>query len=98
MDGSQLKDPCGADVLLRGVNKMAIYMDRAGNSFPEIAKTGANTVRIMWFSTVPAADAVATLQRAIDSGLIPIWQMHDTTGDFAKMPLVEAFWRNPAPM
>ena len=88
----KLYDPCGEEVIPRGVNKMAVYIDRAGDSFPEIAKTGANTVRFMWFTAVPASEAVQTLQRAVDSGLIPIWEMHDATGDFSKMPQIETYW------
>ena len=30
------------------------FADRAGDSFPEIASTGANAVRFMWVTGVPA--------------------------------------------
>jgi mannan endo-1,4-beta-mannosidase len=96
VDGGKLYDPCGEPVVLRGVNKMAVYLDRKGDSFPEIAKTGANTVRFMWFTQVGAAEAVQTLQRAIDSELIPIWEMHDATGDFSKMAQIESYWTDVA--
>jgi mannan endo-1,4-beta-mannosidase len=96
VDGAKLRDPCGAQVILRGVNKMAVYADRSGNSFPEIAMSGANTVRFMWNTTVAASEAVQTLQRAVDSKLIPIWEMHDATGDFSRMPAIEHYWTDPA--
>jgi mannan endo-1,4-beta-mannosidase len=83
-------------VILRGVNKMAVYADRAGDSFPEIASVGANSVRFMWMLDVAASEAVQTLQRAVDSDLIPIWEIHDATGNFSRMPDVAAFWTNPA--
>ena len=35
-------------VILRGVNHMFIWTDREGKTIPEIAKTGANCVRIVW--------------------------------------------------
>ena len=35
-------------VVLRGVNHMFIWTDREGKTIPEIAKTGANCVRIVW--------------------------------------------------
>ncbi len=92
----KLFDPCGEQLVLRGVNKMAVFLDRKGDSFPEIAKTGANTVRFMWLTSVPAQEAVQTLQRAVDEKLVPIWEMHDATGDFSKMPQIEAFWTDPA--
>jgi mannan endo-1,4-beta-mannosidase len=96
VDQGKLLDPCGVEVVPRGVNKMAVYADRAGNSFPEIAKTGANMVRFMWLTEVPASEAVQTLQRAVDSKLIPVWELHDATGDFSKMSTIDAYWNNPA--
>jgi mannan endo-1,4-beta-mannosidase len=96
VDQGKLRDPCGVEVVPRGVNKMAVYADRAGDSFPEIAKTGANTVRFMWMAEVPASEAVQTLQRAVDTKLIPVWDLHDATGDFSKMPVIDAYWSNPS--
>lgn len=90
--GAKLTDPCGQEVVLRGINKMAVFADRKGDSFPEIAKTGANAVRFMWLTSEPATEAVQTIQRAIDSELVPMWELHDATGDFSKMPQIEAFW------
>jgi mannan endo-1,4-beta-mannosidase len=92
VDGSALRDPCGAEVVLRGVNKMAVFADRPGRSFAEIAKTGANAVRFMWLTEVPAREAVQTLQAAVDAQLVPIWELHDATGDWSKLPRIEAFW------
>lgn len=94
VEEGKLRDPCGVEVIPRGVNKMAVFGDRAGNSFPEIAKTGANMVRFMWLTEVPASEAVQTLQRAVDSQLIPVWELHDATGDFSRMPTIDAFWNN----
>lgn len=71
---------------------MAVFADCKGDSFPEIAKTGANAVRFMWLTSEPATEAVQTIQRAIDSELVPMWELHDATGDFSKMPQIEAFW------
>ena len=96
VNDGKLYDPCGVPVVLRGVNKMAVFLDRKGDSFPEIASVGANVVRFMWLSSVPASEAVQTIQRAVDSGLIPMWELHDATGDFSKMSTVESFWTNPA--
>jgi mannan endo-1,4-beta-mannosidase len=50
---SDLFDRCGERVLLRGVNKDVADIDPTGASFPEIAKTGANTVRLVWNETRP---------------------------------------------
>lgn len=51
MDGRNLKDPCGNTVILKGVNKMHVWTDQNGASIPQIAITGANTVRIVWTIT-----------------------------------------------
>jgi Putative peptidoglycan binding domain len=51
-EGRYLFDRLGNKVILRGINKMSVFdqdPDPAGSvSFPEIRKTGANTVRIVW--------------------------------------------------
>ncbi|MCC7404320.1 MAG: hypothetical protein IT288_07975, partial [Bdellovibrionales bacterium] len=56
VDQGKLYDPCGEEVILRGVNKMAAFADRPGDSFPEIAKTGANTVRFMWLTMIEPSE------------------------------------------
>jgi len=52
--GRDIYDGFGTKVVLRGVNKMSVFdgKDPDGSiSFPEIRKTGANTVRIVWAVT-----------------------------------------------
>ena len=49
--GRHLHDRLDNQVILRGVNKMSVFdgVDPTGTiSFPEIRKTGANSVRIVW--------------------------------------------------
>ena len=89
--GKQLFDPCGTAVVLKGVNKQ-VYFD-AGDpdgavSFREIAKTGANCVRIVWQmrnddTHVPSSTAL--LDRIITNAkankLIPIVGLWDYTSD-----------------
>ncbi|MEO5592379.1 MAG: hypothetical protein ABIR15_02465 [Chitinophagaceae bacterium] len=49
VDGRFLYTSNGEKIILRGINKMNVVTEPTGvNSFPEIAKTGANSVRIMW--------------------------------------------------
>ena len=87
-------DRCGERVVLRGVNRMAIYDDPDGKSYPSIAKTGANAVRIMWMTddSVSADQLAGNLQAAVDAKLIPIPGLWDATGDFSKMNDVETWW------
>lgn len=94
--GAKLLDPCGKPVLLRGVNKMFIFeqdqVKRIGkNILPEIAKTGANCVRIVWSmqrfnadnilidTSVKELDAIITNCKA--QKMIPIIGLWDFTGD-----------------
>lgn len=102
VEGRHIYDRCGEEVIIRGVNRMTIVLDfdddGAGNpvfkplSLHEIAKTGANTVRIMWMMWRDAhlvEDAVAL---AIDLGMIPILEMHDATGDWSRLEEVVDYW------
>jgi mannan endo-1,4-beta-mannosidase len=94
----KLYDPCGEAVLLRGINRMAIYADPGGKSYPALAKTGANAVRIMWQTdpSVGADTLAANLQAAVDAKLIPVPGLWDATGDFSKMSAVEDWWTSDA--
>jgi hypothetical protein len=93
--GRHLYDYCGEKVLLRGINKMVIWTDINGNSFPEIAKTGANSVRIVWLPSGSAAQLDAVVQRAIDNGLIPMVGLWNTTGDWGQLTQALEFWLRP---
>jgi len=76
----------GERILLRGVNKMNVATDKTGEkSFPEIAKTGANVVRIMWMKWGGGATALDTLiGNAIKYNLLPMIELHDATGKWGE--------------
>ncbi|MBN2802511.1 MAG: cellulase family glycosylhydrolase [Deltaproteobacteria bacterium] len=94
--GRFLYDRCDEKVILRGVNKMTVWQDKAGAAFPEIAKTGANTVRIVWTTTDGTAAQMDTvIGKAIDNELIPIIELHDATGDLTKLSAVVDWWIKP---
>jgi mannan endo-1,4-beta-mannosidase len=96
VDGRRLLDRCGEEVVLRGINRMTVVMDRDGiPSFPQIARTGANTVRIMWMTWRPAAEAAPAVANAVRSGTIPILELHDATGRWERLPEVVDFWLQP---
>ncbi|MFZ6027941.1 MAG: cellulase family glycosylhydrolase [Chloroflexota bacterium] len=93
--GRDVYDHCGEKILLRGVNKMVTWTDRDGDSFPEIAKTGANSVRIVWLPTDDPAQLDIILQRAIDNGLIPMVGMWNTTGNWDELTIALEYWLRP---
>ena len=67
-------------VVLRGVNHMFIWTDREGKSIPEIAKTGANCVRIVWNMLGRISDLYRLVDDSIENGMIPLVELHDATG------------------
>jgi mannan endo-1,4-beta-mannosidase len=98
---------CWTKIVLRGVNKMAVFdhNDPTGAiSFPEIRKTGANSVRIVWAITqdqkpggAPTNPAVldALITNAAQNHLIPMIELHDATGDWSRLPELVTYWIRP---
>ena len=99
--GANLLNQRGKKIVLRGVNKMFVFepdlSKRVGkNILPEIAKTGANCVRIAWgMGRVSGKDAqendivIPTTSGELDTvitnckanGMIPVVGLWDFTGD-----------------
>lgn len=106
--GRNMYDSGGTNVLLRGVNKMSVFdiSDPLGLiSFPEIKKTAANTVRIVWAITSDLqpggpATSTATLDSLITNAranhLIPMIELHDATGDWSRLNDLVDYWTQPA--
>jgi mannan endo-1,4-beta-mannosidase len=107
VSGRDILDPNGNPVILRGVNKMSVFDDEdpTGDiSFPEIAKTGANTVRIVWAIRPslkpkgPKTDPnvlAALIDTAIANRLVPMIELHDATGDWSRLGDLVAYWTQP---
>ncbi|MBN1246080.1 MAG: discoidin domain-containing protein [Anaerolineae bacterium] len=96
VQGRHLYDVLGSKVILVGVNKMVIYTDRDGlPSFPEIAKTGANAVRIVWLTEGSPEELDTVITNAINNKLIPIVDCHDSTGKWDVMPTCVDYWVRP---
>lgn len=95
--GRRLFDRCGEEVVLRGVNKMVVWRDRTGErTFGEIARTGANVVRIVWTTEAAPEEMEAPLRNAVAHGMIPMIELHDATGKWEKLPEVLDYWTRPA--
>lgn len=99
VDGRFLYDRCGEKVLLRGVNEMVVWSGGADGlpEFVEIAKTGANSVRVVWTvkDGTPAGLGTA-IENALANELIPIVELHDATGDMTKLQTLVDYWSSPS--
>jgi mannan endo-1,4-beta-mannosidase len=86
VSGTQLLESNGNAFIMRGVNVAhAWYPDNTASSLSDIAKTGANSVRIVlasgqrWSKT--SESAVSNLiEQAKSNKLIAVLEVHDTTG------------------
>jgi mannan endo-1,4-beta-mannosidase len=96
VQGRHLYDRFGNKVVLVGINKMVIWTDRDGiPSFPEIAKTGANVVRIVWLTEGSAEELDIAITNAINNKLIPMVDCHDSTGKWELLPKCVDYWVRP---
>jgi mannan endo-1,4-beta-mannosidase len=100
--GRFLVDPKGEKIILRGVNEMFIWSkDLTGEkTLPEIAKTGANVVRLVWLSQADNAWATpasldALLTHCIAAGMIPMPELHGATGKWDKLQQQVDYWVSP---
>lgn len=95
--GSKLMDRCGEEVVLRGVNEMIVWSSGLDGDpeFSEIAKTGANVVRIVWNEEGTAAELDVAITNALAQKLIPMIEHHSATGDLSKLPEVVDYWTSP---
>jgi mannan endo-1,4-beta-mannosidase len=102
VDGNFLIDPCGQQILLKGMNKMSVFdeQDIYGTQyFPEIAKTNANSVRIVWLATHDSPQQLAQLDSLIKNcmkqKMIPMVELHDATCKWFMLDEVVNFWIKP---
>ena len=105
VEGRFLFDSNDQKVILRGINKMSVWdlEDPTGEIyFPEIRKTGANSVRIVWTlvndqgipTDINRLDAL--IANAKQNRLIPMVELHDATGDWNRLPQLVDYWIQPA--
>lgn len=97
VNGRHLHDVCNEKVVLRGVNEMVVWS--AGKDglpeFTEIAKTGANAVRVVWNEEGTAAELEVALDNAVAAQLIPMVEHHSATGKLENVPTVVQYWTQP---
>ena len=82
VNGRFLYDRCNEKVVLRGVNEMVVWTAGKDGApeFAEIAKTGANSVRIVWTEEGSASELDTAIASALAAKLIPIVEHHSATG------------------
>ncbi len=97
VQAGKLYDRCGEQVILRGVNEMIVWSPGQDGvpEFAEIAKTGANAVRIVWNDEGTAAGLDVAITNALAQQLIPIIEHHGATGDLTKLTAVVDYWVQP---
>lgn len=110
VSGSRLYDVCDTELLMQGVNHAPYNWGWATgyDVFGEIALTGANTVRLPWYSSqaagggAPAYNDPALLDSALSrcarNGMVPVLELHDHTcmNDSAQFMNMVSFYMQPA--
>jgi mannan endo-1,4-beta-mannosidase len=94
VSGRFLYAPNGERVILRGINEMSVVSDPTGEkTLPQIAKTGANVVRLMWMRWGGGgAKLDILLKNCIATKMLPMLELHDATGKWEKLDSCVAFW------
>jgi mannan endo-1,4-beta-mannosidase len=80
-------------VILRGINRLIIWTDRDGiPSLPEMAKTGANSARIVWLTVGTAGQLDTVITNCIAEKMIPMIELHDATGSWENLEFCVKYW------
>lgn len=99
VEGTKILSACNEEIIMRGVNEMFIWSptDKTGETtLPEIAKTGANTVRLVWTTDGKPADLEKLIENCLAENMIPVAELHDATGDFTQFQKLLDYWKLPA--
>lgn len=93
--GRHLYTAEGEVVILRGINEMFIWSeDKVGEKIlPEIAKTGANSVRLVWTTLGDPNELDQLISNSIKSKMIPMVELHDATGNWEKFQICLDYWK-----
>ncbi len=99
VDGRFLHDPCGNQVVLRGVNELIVFSEGRDGvpEFTEIARTGANAVRFDWDVEATASELALALDNAVALGLLPVVEGFDPNAETSQAGLesVVRYWTSP---
>jgi len=82
VNGRFLNDMNGDRFIPVGLNKMIIWTDIDGiPSYEEMAKTGANTVRIVWTTDGAPEQLNVAIHNCRMNHMVPMVELHDATGE-----------------
>ena len=97
VEGRFLYSAAGEKVIARGVNEMFVWSDdiRGEIIYPEIEKSGANIVRIVWTTEGDFDDLDKNIRNCLEHKMIPMLELHDATGKIEKVPELVDFWIRP---
>ncbi|TYQ14623.1 UNVERIFIED_CONTAM: mannan endo-1,4-beta-mannosidase [Acetivibrio alkalicellulosi] len=96
VQGRFLYDNTGEKVILYGPNIMTIWGEVSGEkTFAEIAKTGANAIRIVWLTTGSARNLDLAIYNCRKNNMIPMVELHDATGEWHMLPMLVDYWTRP---
>jgi mannan endo-1,4-beta-mannosidase len=96
VSGRFLFDKFGVKFIPYGINHMTLWTDISGSlSCPEIAKTGANIIRLQWLTTGTADQLDTAITNCRGSKLVVMPELHDATGDWSKLSSLVDYWVRP---
>ncbi|MDO3384595.1 cellulase family glycosylhydrolase [Gilvimarinus sp. SDUM040013] len=99
VENGAIKTAAGEPLVMRGFNEMFVWSnDPTGERLiPEVAQSGANTLRLVWSYKYPnTQDLVSLIDRTIAHKMVPVIECHDATGKWGEeLQKCVDFWKDP---
>jgi mannan endo-1,4-beta-mannosidase len=98
VDKGNIYTAAGELLVMRGFNEMFVWsVDKTGERFiPEIDKTGANTLRLVWDKNFSPKDLIKLIDNTIAHKMVAVPECHNATGKWGKeLQACVDFWNNP---
>lgn len=102
VEDGRLYDAYGNDFVIRGVNNAHAWFDGYAQYFAwfaldDIQSYGTNTIRVVWDTKSSPALLADVMHRIVELEMVPMIELHDTTGVRADQSLFDtaAYWTKP---
>lgn len=94
VEGRFLYTAAGEKVVYRGVNEMIVWSDDPTGEiiYPEIEKSRANVVRIVWDMKEDLELLDVSIENCIANSMMPMVELHDATGNLDLVPKLVDYW------